>query len=166
MREKTTALKSVCGTYENPQKCKTLWIQPNSYRSIKIIIRSYFLKLREAERITRNTIWELILPTGCSALIFAGSPTRGRPNQQVGTERRLGMRNVCGKYAHGMRKCKQSHSSTPAAWQTHVTLLYPQNHKKKQYVYWITKNKYLFIPRPPKSSYLCPWATKNKNLLC
>ena len=40
-------------------------IQPNSYRVNEILTRSYYLKRRKAERITRNTIWELTLSTGC-----------------------------------------------------------------------------------------------------
>ena len=67
MREKKNALKSVCETYENPQKIENS-MKTNRIRTalLKIITRSHFLKPRQSECITRNTIWDLLLPTGCS----------------------------------------------------------------------------------------------------
>ena len=67
MREKKTALKSVCENYENPQKVENSMKTNRIHTGIlKIITRGQFLKPRQAEGITRNTIWELILPTGSS----------------------------------------------------------------------------------------------------
>ena len=84
---------------------------------LKIITRGQFLKPRQAEGITRNTIWELLLPTGCS-YFFADRQEGVRTSRRNHwcARRRLSMRNLCGNYAKTMRK--QSHTSRPPiAWQ-------------------------------------------------
>ena len=78
--------------WESTKHRKLYEIQPNSYRSITIITSSYFLKLRQAERITRNTIWELTLSTGCFYICrVSGHKTAS------GYAKR--MRKLCAQYA-------------------------------------------------------------------
>ena len=75
---------------------------------LKIITRSHLLKPREAECITRNTIWELLLPTRSS--YFFADRQRGRGNQQAQPL----VRKTTSEYAKPMRKLCENYEKTIA----------------------------------------------------